>query len=62
MTFTGEPVHWEKRKQNSMFEFWSGTRCKKLFDDTMSELRLRQNIYLCPLKKNYLRGIKNAPN
>jgi hypothetical protein len=32
-------------------EFWSGTRCKKPFDDTMSELRLRQNIYLCPLKK-----------
>jgi hypothetical protein len=32
-------------------EFWSGTRCKKPFDDTMSELRLFQNINLCPLKK-----------
>jgi hypothetical protein len=50
-TLTGDPIDRKKRKKNSMFEIWSGTRCKKRFDDTMSELRLRQNIYLCPLKK-----------
>jgi hypothetical protein len=41
-------------KNKLEFELWSGTRCKKPFDDTMSELRLRQNISLCPLKNSYL--------
>ena len=46
-TLTGEPVDWEEQKK-LVFEFWSGTQCKKPFHATMSELRLRQNIYLCP--------------
>jgi hypothetical protein len=33
-----------KNEKKSVFKFWSDTRNKKPFDDTMSELRLRQNI------------------
>jgi hypothetical protein len=32
-------------------EFWSGTRCKKPFDDTMSELRPRQYSLFVSFKK-----------
>ena len=47
-TFTGDPVDWKKRQKNLLFEFWSGTRSKKSFDNTMSELRLRQT-FVCVL-------------
>jgi hypothetical protein len=32
-TFTGEPVAWKKQNKKCVSEFWSGTRCKKLFDE-----------------------------
>ena len=50
-TITGKPVDWRKRKKILSLEFRSGTRYNKPFDDTMSELRLLRNIFLCLLKK-----------
>ena len=39
-TFTGGPVNWENQQKFSSFEIRSGTRCKKSFDDILSEFRV----------------------
>ena len=43
-------------------EFWSGTRCKKPFDDTMSELRLRQYSLFVSFKKKATLDVKYWKN
>jgi hypothetical protein len=51
-TFTSEPVVREKLKKNAFLNFGQVHDAKKTFDDPMSELRLRQNISLGPLKNS----------
>ena len=50
-TFTGDSVDREKRKKVSVFEVWSGTRCKKTFDDPMSESMTSSKYFFVSFKK-----------